>query len=166
MTARPLGGLCFPCWQEIAAAAATPPSSPTPTCLVEGGVCDFTGEGDDGLGPCVATCWYERLAPTEPPAPAAGPINDADVAAVTYNLGLVMGVLASIADATPAYLVYLTDLEAGRRVCAPELLGMSASEVRAIVEGLLPLTKVAIRLLRTEVLSGGTTEEKPRPPEN
>ncbi len=36
-------------------------SPATPTCLVEGGVCDFTGEGDDGNGPCIGTCWYERI---------------------------------------------------------------------------------------------------------
>jgi hypothetical protein len=29
-----------------------------PRCLVEGVVCDFVGDGDDGKGACLAVCWY------------------------------------------------------------------------------------------------------------
>lgn len=87
---------------------------------------------------------------------AVPPLSHADARAFTSTLGLVMGALASMAEIAPSYLVYLTDLEAGRAAGRPDLLdGVSPSELRPIVEALLPITKVAIRLLKTEVTDNG-----------
>jgi hypothetical protein len=92
-------------------------------------------------------------------AAVAGALSQADVEAVTYNLALVLGALASMADAAPAYLVYLTDLEAGRVASRPGLLGLPASEVREIVESLLPMTKVAIRLFKNQVVDRSSPDD-------
>ncbi|HZE50644.1 MAG TPA: hypothetical protein VE074_13835, partial [Jatrophihabitantaceae bacterium] len=114
---------------------------------------------------CVGRCWYETLAIAESVPitgpPRAWPLSPSDVEAVTYNLGLVLGALAATADALPAYLVYLTDLEAGRVASRPGLLGLRVAEMRGFVEAILPITKVAIRAFKLEVLAEPGSDEEP-----
>lgn len=169
----------------------TAPATPAPTCLVEGEICDFTGEGDDGRGPCVGVCWYatitaagnldteskplsEVLAAMRPPAstvplhrlssgniipPAvySAPPRPSWSEVVTADIGNIAFVVGRLAHLLPRYLVYLTEVEAGQH---PDDDRSVAIAIRPLAEALLPVAKVAARLLefavkRTKRLDGG-----------
>jgi hypothetical protein len=161
----------MPGWQE-GDSSASPPNAHLHGCRSAGctapaaWVVHWPGQTTEMCDDCavrargVAEAMGFELA-TTPITGAAKPgaLSPADAEAVTYTLGLVLGALASMADAAPAYLVYLTDLEAGRVASRPGLLGLPASAVREIVESLLPMTKVAIRLFKNQVVDRSSPDD-------
>jgi len=91
---------------------------------------------------------------------AIPPLSAGDARRVADGVILMSGILAGIAGGLPDFLVYLTDKEAAR---VTAIDGLALADIRAMVEGLLPLTKVATRLFKAEVAPSTSPEENPPP---